>query len=53
MIGVALVAEGFHFYIPKGSIYFAMAFSAVVETLHICLRAKSKAVAMELRQAYR
>ena len=31
LIGVALIADGFHFHIPRGYIYFAMAFSAAVE----------------------
>src|SRR6185369_10344698 len=38
MIGVVLVAEGVDIHIPRGYIYFAMAFSAVVEALN--LRAK-------------
>lgn len=38
LIGVALVAEGFDLHIPKGYIYFAMAFSVVVEMLNIRLR---------------
>ena len=38
MIGVVLVAEGIDVHIPRGYIYFAMAFSAVVEALN--LRAK-------------
>lgn len=38
LIGVALVGEGFGFHIPKGYIYFAMAFSVVVEMLNIRLR---------------
>jgi len=38
MIGVVLVAEGIDLHIPRGYIYFAMAFSAVVEALN--LRAK-------------
>ena len=29
MIGVSLIAEGMHFHIPKGYIYFAMAFSCL------------------------
>lgn len=41
LIGVMLVAEGFHQTIPKGYIYFAMAFSVVVEILNMRLR-KSK-----------
>jgi len=38
LIGVALVAESFHFEIPKGYLYFAMAFSAGVELINIRLR---------------
>lgn len=44
MIGVMLVAEGFHHKIPKGYIYFAMAFSVFVEILNIRLRKRSKPV---------
>ena len=33
LIGVALVADGFKFHIPRGYIYFAIAFSAAVEAL--------------------
>jgi len=42
LIGVMLVAEGFHQKIPKGYIYFAMAFSVVVEILNMRLRKRSK-----------
>lgn len=42
LIGVMLVAEGFHQKIPKGYIYFAMAFSVVVEILNMSLRRRSK-----------
>jgi predicted tellurium resistance membrane protein TerC len=38
LIGVALVGESLGFHIPKGYIYFAMAFSIVVEMLNIKLR---------------
>jgi predicted tellurium resistance membrane protein TerC len=38
MIGIALVGEGFGFHIPKGYIYFAMAFSVIVELLNIRVR---------------
>ena len=38
LIGVALIAEGAHFEIPKGYLYFAMAFSVVVEMINIRLR---------------
>jgi predicted tellurium resistance membrane protein TerC len=44
LIGVMLVAEGFHQKIPKGYIYFAMAFSVVVEILNMRLRKGKKAV---------
>lgn len=38
MIGLTLVAEGFDVHVPKGYIYFAMAFSVVVELLNIRVR---------------
>jgi predicted tellurium resistance membrane protein TerC len=38
LIGVALVGEGFELHIPKGYIYFAMAFAVVVEMLNLRLR---------------
>jgi predicted tellurium resistance membrane protein TerC len=38
LIGVALVADGFHFHIPRAYIYFAMAFSAAVETFNVLAR---------------
>jgi predicted tellurium resistance membrane protein TerC len=38
LIGTALIAEGFHFKIPKGYIYFAMAFSLSVELLNLKIR---------------
>ena len=38
LIGVALIAEGAHFEIPKGYLYFAMAFSVIVEMINIRLR---------------
>jgi predicted tellurium resistance membrane protein TerC len=43
LIGVTLIAEGFHQHIPKGYIYFAMAFSVMVEFLNMRLR-KGKTV---------
>ena len=39
-VGVALVAEGFGHYVPKGYIYFAMAFSLGVEMLNLRMRKK-------------
>jgi predicted tellurium resistance membrane protein TerC len=38
VVGVVLVAEGFDHHVPKGYIYFGMAFSLVVEMLNIRLR---------------
>ena len=40
LIGTALIADGLHFHIPKGYVYFAMAFSMMVEVLNI--RAKER-----------
>ncbi len=51
LIGVSLVAEGFHQHIPKGYIYFAMAFSVFVEMLNLRLRGKSTHP-VELRAGY-
>lgn len=48
LIGVMLVAEGLGQHIPKGYIYFAMAFSVGVEMLNLRMKRKSKPV--ELRQ---
>ena len=42
LIGVALIAEGIDLHIPKGYIYFAMAFSVVVEMLNIRIRGGRK-----------
>ena len=44
LIGMSLIAEGLDFHIPKGYVYFAMAFSVFVEVLNIALRRKSKPV---------
>jgi predicted tellurium resistance membrane protein TerC len=38
LIGVALVADGFAIHIPRGYIYFAMAFAAGVETFNVLAR---------------
>lgn len=50
LIGVTLLAEGFHQKIPKGYIYFAMAFSVLVELLNMRLRRKTEPV--QLHNAY-
>jgi predicted tellurium resistance membrane protein TerC len=41
LVGVTLIVEGFDIHVPKGYIYFAMAFSVVVEMLNLRLRRKS------------
>ncbi len=41
VVGVVLVAEGFGHQVPKGYVYFAMAFSVGVEMLNIRMRKKS------------
>lgn len=40
LVGVTLIAEGFDAHVPKGYIYFAMAFSVAVEMLNLRLRKK-------------
>ncbi len=49
MIGLVLVAEAFHVHIPKGYVYFAMAFSMAVEFLNLRYRASRKEP-VELRE---
>ena len=44
VVGVVLMAEGLGHHVPKGYIYFAMAFSLGVEMLNIRFRKRSKAV---------
>ena len=44
LIGVALLADGFDQHIPKGYIYFAMAFSVFVEMLNLRMRGKTPPV---------
>jgi len=41
VVGVVLLAEGFDNHVPKGYIYFAMAFSVVVEMLNIRMRKRA------------
>ena len=49
LVGVALVAEGWNYHIPKGYIYFAMAFSVGVEMLNLRIRAR-RSDAISLRK---
>jgi predicted tellurium resistance membrane protein TerC len=51
MIGVMLVAEGLDHHIPKGYVYFSMAFSVFVEALNIRMRKKVSPV--QLHEAYK
>ncbi len=51
LIGTTLIAEGMGFHIPKGYVYFAMAFSFGVEMLNLKLR--KKAAPVTLHQPYR
>ena len=51
VVGVVLVADGFDHHVPKGYVYFAMAFSVLVETLNIRMR-KRAARPVELHERY-
>lgn len=53
LIGFVLVAEGLHKEIPKGYIYFAMAFSFGVEMLNLKMRKKHRPTQVELRRPFR
>ena len=50
VVGVVLVAEGFGSHVPKGYIYFAMAFSFGVELLNIHFRKKTGSKPVKLRE---
>ncbi len=54
LIGISLVADGFHQHIPKGYIYFAMGFSVFVEMINLRIRGMRDAAKapVELRQRY-
>jgi predicted tellurium resistance membrane protein TerC len=47
LIGVALVGEGFDLHIPKGYIYFAMAFAVAVEMLNLRLRKQRQPIRLK------
>lgn len=42
LIGAALIADGLQFHIPRGYIYFAIAFAALVETINVLARRRKK-----------
>jgi predicted tellurium resistance membrane protein TerC len=46
LVGVALVADAFDVHIPKGYLYFAMAFSVGVEMVNIRMRRKAPPLAL-------
>ncbi|MCP1340173.1 TerC family protein [Idiomarina sp. M1R2S28] len=51
LIGMTLVGEGFGFHVPKGYVYFAMAFSLAVEMLNLKIRSnRKKPQPVELRK---
>ena len=50
MIGLVLIADGFDHHVPKGYVYFAMAFSILVEMLNMRVRRKARPV--ELHEPY-
>jgi len=50
LVGVTLIAEGFDAHVPKGYIYFAMAFSVAVEMLNIRLRNRRGRAPIKLRR---
>lgn len=47
MIGLVLVVEGLHVHVPKGYIYFSMAFALGIEILNMKIRKRSKPVALK------
>jgi len=51
VIGVVLIADGFDHHIPKGYVYFAMAFSVAVEALNLRVR-RRRGAPVELREPY-
>ena len=51
LIGFTLMGEGLGFHVPKGYVYFAMAFSLIVELLNIRVRKRNKPVHLKKRIA--
>jgi len=52
VIGVVLIADGFDHHVPKGYVYFAMAFSVAVEMLNVRIRRRAAKPPVELRDRY-
>jgi predicted tellurium resistance membrane protein TerC len=51
LIGAALVADGMHFHIPRGYIYFAMGFAAAVEVVNVVALRRRRRLAKAKQQA--
>jgi hypothetical protein len=51
LIGTSLIIEGLHVHIPKGYIYFAMAFSVFVEMLNLRIR-RPRVTPVQFHQPY-
>jgi predicted tellurium resistance membrane protein TerC len=51
VVGVVLIADGFEHHVPKGYVYFAMAFSVAVEVLNIRMR-RRRTDPVKLREPY-
>jgi predicted tellurium resistance membrane protein TerC len=49
LIGAALIADGFHFHIPRGYIYFAMAFAGAVEVINVVAMRRRQRMAASAR----
>ena len=49
LIGAALIADGMHFHIPRGYIYFAMAFAAAVEVVNVLALRNRRRTAEKVR----
>jgi len=52
VVGVVLIAQGFDHDVPKGYVYFAMAFSVAVEMLNLRLRKRRAVEPVHLREPY-
>jgi len=53
LIGAALIADGMHFHIPRGYIYFAMAFAAAVEVVNVLALRKRRRTAKRARAGHK
>ena len=52
LVGVLLIAQGFDHDVPKGYVYFAMAFSVTVEMLNLRLRKRRAVEPVHLHEPY-